>query len=331
MLGRLVGELGPRTDGPDRPGPDAACDPPDDGGPAWLGGRARSLVAAARRFGAEAADDRITGVAAEVAFYAFLGIFPGLLALAAALGFLEVVVGAEVARQAERLVVDFLADFLGDRASGTVEAVESLFDGGDAAVLSFATAGAVWSMWRATRAAMRALTVVYDVDEGRSALRLGAVSLAVSLCTLVVTVLMLVMFVVGPLFGGGGALARVVGLGDVFAALWTWARLPVGFALLVAWAMALFHLASHRRSLWAELPGAVATGALWLAFSGGFQLYLRVVGGANQVFGVIGGVMSVLLWLYLLSLALLLGAELNAVVAIRREEAAGAPAHAGGR
>lgn len=269
-------------------------------------------------------DDRLTGLAAEVAFYGFLGIFPGLLALAAALGFVESVLGREVAEGAQRVVTDFLATFLGDGPSGTVAAVESLFDDADATLLSFATAGAVWSMWRATRAAMRALGVVYDAGEERSAPRVAALALAVAVCTVVVAALMLVMFVVGPAFGGGHALARAVGLGGVFAALWTWARLPLAFAVLVLWAATLFHLAPHRRSSFrSDLPGAALTGVLWLVFSFGLQVYLEIAGGANQVLGVIGGVMTVLLWLYLLSLALLLGGELNAVLAARSAEHGG--------
>lgn len=277
--------------------------------------RVRPLASAAGSFRKEAADDRISGLAAEVAFYAVLGIFPGLLALAAALGFLDSVVGGDVAHRAQRVVVDFLDSFLGDRASGTVDAVRSLFDEGDATLLSFATAGAVWSMWRATRAAMRALAVVYDVEEARSPVRVALVALSLAIGTLVVAVLVLVMFVVGPLFGGGRAVADALGLGEAFAVLWTWARVPLTFAVLVVWAALLFHLAPHRpTSFRADLPGAVVSGVLWLAFSAGLQLYLEVAGGANQVLGVIGGFMTVLLWLYLLSLALLLGGEVNSTL-----------------
>ncbi len=277
--------------------------------------RMRDLVPAAASFRREAANDRITGLAAEVAFYAVLGIFPGLLALAAALGFLGTLLGGDVADRAQEVVVDFLRSFLGDGTSGTVEAVGSLFEEGDATLLSFATAGAVWSMWRATRAAMRALAVVYDVEEGRSRLRVARGALALAIGTLVVAALVLVMFVLGPLLGGGHAIAGAVGVGDAFGAFWTWVRLPLMFAVLLVWAALLFHLAPHRRtSFRADLPGAVVAGVLWLVFSAGLRLYLEVAGGANQVLGVIGGFMTVLLWLYLLSLALLVGGEVNSVL-----------------
>ena len=289
--------------------------------------RLRPLAAGAREFRKEADDDRLTGLAAEVAFFAVLGIFPGLLALAAALGFVDTLLGGEVAERAQRVVTDFMATFLSDRASGTVDAVQSLFEEADATLLSFATAGALWSMWRATRAAMRALAVVYDVEEEPSRVRVALVALGLAAGTLVVAALMLVMFVVGPLFGGARAVADTVGLGDFFAALWTWARLPFAFVVLLLWETMLFHLAPHRRSSFrSDLPGAVVTGVLWVLFSAGLRVYLAVAGGANQVLGVIGGVLTVLLWLYLLSLALLLGAELNAVLLARRRAGAPVPA-----
>lgn len=298
--------------------------PHDGDNPSARSHRARlqPIISAARSVRREGAADRVTGLAAEVAFYAVLGIFPGLLALAAALGFMESVLGGEVADRAQRVVTDFLRSSFGDGTSGIVEAVNALFDDGDPALLSLATAGAVWSMWRATRASMRALAVVYDVKEARSPVRVAALALALALATLVVTALVLVMFVLGPLLGSGHAIAETLGLGDAFAQLWTWARLPFIFAVLVMWAALLFHLAPHHRTSYrSDLPGALVTGVLWLVFSAGLRLYLEVAGGANQVLGVIGGFMTVLLLVYLLSLALLLGAELNTVMVVHGDDA----------
>ena len=286
------------------------------GRPLRIGHRLQPLVVVTRALGKETADDRVTGLAAEVAFFAILGIFPGLLALGGALGFAEAVLGRDVADRAQRVILGFLTTFLTERASGMADAVRALFEETNVALVSFAALGAVWSMWRAMRAVMRALAVVYDAEEHRSPLRVGLLALGLALVTLVVSAVMLAVFVLGPLFGGARALAGTVGLGEVFGALWEWLRLPLAFVVLLAWAATLFHVAPHRRSpLRSDLPGAILTGVLWLLFSVGLRLYLEVAGGVNQVLGVIGGVLTVLLWLYLLSLALLLGGELNGVLA----------------
>lgn len=278
--------------------------------------RLRRLAGTAARLRQEAGDDRLTGLAAEVAFFAVLGIFPGLLALAAALGFVQQLLGGEVATHAQQVVTDVLTTFLTDRASETVAAVRALFEKGDATLLSSAMAGAVWAVWRAIRAVMRALAVVYDVEDTRSRLKRAALTLFLALGTILIATLILVMFVLGPLFGGGQALADAVGMGQVFATLWSWARVPAGFVVLVLWAATMFHWAPHRRSSFrSDLPGALVTGILSLLFSIALRMYVGFAGGVNQILGVIGGVLTVLLWLYLLSLALLIGGEVNGMMA----------------
>ncbi len=95
----------------------------------------------------------------------------------------------------------------------------------------------------------------------------------------------------------------------------------MAFLVLVGWAAVVFHSVPHAHAGWrAHFGGAALTGALWLMASGGLRLYLQLFGG-NPVFGVLGGALVVLLWMYLLSLALLLGAELNAVLAERALDA----------
>jgi membrane protein len=283
----------------------------------------------------ESAHDRLTGVAAELAFFAVLAIFPGLLALASTLAFIESVLGGQLAEQSQRVVMEFLDTFLTDQASGTTNAVRSLFEERNVALLSFAMVGVLWSMVRGARGLIRALNVVYDVEDKRPLALSLLVALLLSVGTLLTAAVVLAAFVLGPLLGGGRAVADAVGLGGVFSGLWTWLRIPVASGVMVAWLVAVFHLAPNRDvALRHEIPGAVFTAVLWVLVAGGFRLYLDVAGGVNQILGVIGGFLVVLLWVYLLSLALLLGGELNAVLLARRageeegggDRAAAAPA-----
>ena len=130
-------------------------------------------------------------------------------------------------------------------------------------------------------------------------------------------VLTLAAIVLGPLFGAGRAVAGWLGVGAAYGAVWTWLGIPLAFFALLAWAALVFHSVPHRHVGWhPHIAGAACTGVLWLFVSFGFRLYLQWFGG-NPVFGVLGGALVVLLWLYMLSLALLIGAELNAVLAER--------------
>ena len=275
-------------------------------------------VEVVRQLARDSKDDRIGGLAAEVAFFGLLSVFPGLLAVAAGLGLLDRITGAEIAGRAERQVVGVLTTLLADRAEGTIDAVRALFANANAGVLTFGVIGAVWAASRGMAAVLRALNEIYDFEETRSALRRRAVAVGLAMGSTLLVVLVLVMVVLGPLFGLGRGLAGAIGLEDVYGTLWNWLALPVAFVALLVWSALVFHAVPHQHAGWRHhVAGAALTGVLWLAISVGFRLYLHLVGG-NEVFRVLGGALVVLLWLYMLSLALLVGAELNAVLARER-------------
>lgn len=266
----------------------------------------------------EIVDDRVTGLAAEIAFFGVLSTFPGLLMMASALGSLDGLFGSELASEAQMIVQNFMARMLTNDASQTIDAVRDLFEEKRSGVLTLSGIGALLALTRGFAALIRALDVAYDLTEKRRwwHQRLLAVGLGVG--SVVVAVLMLVIFVTGPLLGGGQAVADLVGLGDDFAVLWDWVRWPTAFVLLVLWASATFHFGPNHKSPWSsDLPGAIVSSVLWLLVSVGFSVYLRLAADFNQVLGILGGGLILLVWLYLLSVALLIGAELNAILTVR--------------
>ncbi|MYJ36342.1 MAG: YihY/virulence factor BrkB family protein, partial [Acidimicrobiaceae bacterium] len=95
---------------------------------------------------------------------------------------------------------------------------------------------------------------------------------------------------------------------------------PVVFVVVVCWAASLYHFAPRRRTPWrTDLPGAVVSTVWWLAVSLGFRIYLDAASsGVNAVFGLLGGALILLVWLYLLAMGLLVGAEINSVINDRR-------------
>jgi membrane protein len=253
-----------------------------------------------------------------VAFFGILSLFPALLALAAALGAIGAVAGEEAAREAEAEVVGFLQRVLAEDAGETVDAVRELFREASPGLLTVSLAGALWAASRGVAAVIRALDVAYGVDEHRGWLRLRALALGLAVGTVLVAAFLLVALVLGPLLGGGREVADWLGFGGAFATFWDWVRWPAVVVGVVAWATTVFHVAPDRRSPWRrDLPGAVLTATLWILLSIGFRAYLSLAGDTNQVLGVLGGSLVVLLWLYLLAIGLLLGGELNAVL-VRR-------------
>lgn len=273
--------------------------------------------------------DRVGGLAAEVSFYAILSVFPGLLAVAALLGSIDPLFGAEVAGRVRADVLDALTTVLDlERGGTTYEAFEGLFDESSAGLLTVGLLAALWAMSRGFASLVKALDVAYDLEEHRPWLRLRLLAVGLSAGSVVVGAAVLTMIVVGPLLGAGAEVADVVGLGDAFATWWDWFRLPVTGLVLTAWLATIFHVAPNHRTPWrADVPGAVAAAVLALAASAGFRAYLEVAGAGNEVFGALGSAISLLLWLHLISLSVIVGGELNAILWLRRgEDPAEAPA-----
>ncbi len=276
--------------------------------PAPVLGLGRELVHEVRK-------DRVAGLAAEIAFFAVLSIFPALLIAAGLLSYLEALVGAEVADRTEARVTDALGLVLTDRGAPVLDSVEAVFEGEFGGLLTVAALGALVTLSGAWAVVVQALNLAYDSEEQRPWLRRRLLGLVLGLMTVVVVVVALAVVVVGPLLGRGADVADLVGLGPAFETFWDVARLPLLGVVLTAWLVLVFHLAPNRRTPWrASVPGALTTAVLWLAASAGFGLYLRTIGAGNPLLGAFGGGVVVLTWVYLLALALLLGGELNALL-----------------
>jgi len=220
--------------------------------------------------------------------------------------------------RAETLVLGFLNRILTDEASGAVDAIRGLFEQRRTSLITFASLFAVYGVTRAFAAVINGLDVTHGTREKRSPIRFWSTALALALGSLVATVLLLGVVVIDPLLGGVHGLAERIGLGSEAATAWTWLRWPVAFLLLGGWATALYHFAPYPRTRWRhDVAGAVLASVLWLAVSFGFSTYLRVAAAANPVLSVLGGGVILLIWGYLLALGLLMGGELNAILAGR--------------
>jgi membrane protein len=255
----------------------------------------------------ETLDDDGLGLAAQLAFYFFLALFPTLLFLIALASFLpaEDVVGRVVS-------------LLQGVAPGEVIAIvrgqlTQIAEGDQAGLLSFGVAAAVWSSSSAMVAIVSALNRAYDVEDGRpwwkQRLVAIALTLGVSMFLLVATVLVL----------AGPELADFVsgrlGLGGVVA--WTWKVLqwPLVFALVTSAVGFIYYFAPDVDQDWVWItPGSLVATALWLVGSLAFRAYVVNFGSYNETYGTLGGVMVLLLWLYMSGLVIVVGAEMNSEI-----------------
>jgi len=264
--------------------------------------------------------DRALGLAAENAFMAVLTVFPTLLVFATMLGQLELIIGKVNADRVQDSVLSFLNDLLTRSADGAISTAKQLFaTSGNA--LTLASLLALFSLSTAFAGVINTVTIAYDVHDTRGWWKRRWLGLLIGLGSVLTGVIVVTAVVIGPLFGKASVVVTAVGLSEEYAFFWSYVRWPVAFVALIAWATTLDHICPDRQGRWREgLPGGFLTALLWLAASVGFNIYLQIAVNASPVLGALGGGLILMTWFYLLCLALLAGAELNAVLIARRRD-----------
>jgi membrane protein len=262
--------------------------------------------------------DRILGLAAENAFMGVLTLFPTLIVFAAVLGQLSSFIGQENTDQVKQSISDFLLRVLTSSAEDVDSTVRNLFNA-SGKTLTVALVLALASVAQAFASVINTITVAYELQDRRGWWFRRALGLLLGLGTLVAGAVMISAFVVGPLLGHADEVVAKIGLSEEYSFVWAWIRYPVGFVALIAWATTLFHFCPDRQDRWrAGLPGGLLTSFLWVAASLGLSSYLALVVPRSPVLGALGGGLILMIWFYLLFLSLLIGAELNATLLVRK-------------
>ncbi|MBD7917955.1 YihY/virulence factor BrkB family protein [Cellulomonas sp. Sa3CUA2] len=276
-----------------------------------------------------AIDVRVTGLAAEMTYYALISVVPLTSALGASLGYLERFTDPERVSQIEDGVIGGVSGVLADDVAqdALVPLVRSLLR---EERTGFAVGSVLLTLFLASRmfrAAIRALDDAYRVPERRGLLAQGVLGLALALGAVVTLLVILVLVVVGPLLGGGEEIAGRLGLGAAFSTTWALARWPVAVAVAIAYLTLLYRYGPHQPAgtTWRRaVPGALVGTLGLLLVAGGFAVYLRVAGpagldvdgqGTVQVAAqVLGVVLAAVLWLWVSAIVTLTGGVVNAVL-----------------
>ncbi len=249
--------------------------------------------------------DNIALLAAGVAFFGFLALFPALIALVTLVGL--VADPGQITQQVQsftaglpqtsrELISDQLTTITGSSSRAlTVGLVISLLV-------------ALWSASSGTSNLMTAVNIAYEEEETRGFVRLRAVALLLTLGTVIFLILTLALIAVVPVALHAVPLGP---LGTLLAQVVRWTLL---IALIVIGLAVLYRVAPDRnppKFRWVGV-GSVLAALLWLLGSVGFSLYVNFFGNYNKTYGALAGVIVLLLWLFVTCYIVLLGAEINA-------------------
>ena len=267
----------------------------------------------------EFSKDQCPDLAASLTYYAVLSLFPALLALVSLVGiFGDPEKTTAVLLEIVRGIAP--ADTV-DTVSGPVEELAASPAAGLTLFLGLATA--LWSASGYVGAFGRAMNRIYEVDEGRPFLKLRGTMLAVTLLAVVIVALLAGMLVLsGPV---SEAVGGAIGLSGAFLTVWNIAKWPVIVALVIVIIAVLYYATPNVRQpkfKWMSIGSLIAL-VIFVLASLGFAFYVANFGNYNKTYGALGGVIVMLLWLWILNMSLLFGAEFDAEMERGRQLQAG--------
>lgn len=263
--------------------------------------------------------DSCTDLASGLTYHAALSIMPGLLAVVSLLG---------IFGQGKR-TTDAITGFIRDHATpevasllqGPIEQLASSSKAGLALVVGIV--GALWSASGYVGAFGRAMNRLYEVGEGRPIWILRPINVLVTVVLVVLVVLMLgILFLSGPV---AKTVADAVGLGSTGLTVWSIVKWPIVVVIAVTLIALLYYATPNvkqPRFRWISVGSVVALVAMAIA-GVAFGFYVANFSKYNATYGTIGSVIIVLLGLWIMNLALLLGAEIDAETERGRELQAG--------
>jgi membrane protein len=272
----------------------------------WLDGTKKIL----QEMRSEARRDNVGLVAAGVSFYSTLAVLPALVIAVSLYGsFTDV-------EEAERQIKAVL-DVLPDSAARIIDTqMLTIVTASQPSIsIGFALSMVVfaWTVSNATRAIVRGVMIAYDQEEGRSILERRDVAVSVTVVGIVFMLIALALIAAVPVWH------RSIDPTHAFVTFgnFRWVLVAALFAVLSG---LLYRFAPpQRHPYWrAVVPGTVTATALWTVASIGFSVYVSSFGRYNQTYGTFGAAVVVLLWFWFNSLAILIGAELNQVIDMRR-------------
>jgi membrane protein len=266
---------------------------------------ARGWWQVTRRALKESSDDNVSILAGGVAFFAFLAIFPALIAAITLYGLIAD--PGQVAEQMERLS-STLPQESQPLIAGQLNSVMQSSGGALGFSLVFSLLAALWSASSGTGNLIQAVNLAYDEKESRGFLKVKGTALALTLGAIVFVLITLTLVAVVPPVLDALQLGVV---GTIIAQVVRWGLLV---ALVVVALAVAYRVAPDRdapRFRWVS-TGALVAAALWILGSVLFSLYVNNFGSYNKTYGALAGVVVLMLWLYLTSYIVLLGAEINA-------------------
>lgn len=262
----------------------------------------------------------LQGMAAEIVYHLLFSLVPLLIFLTGLSGFVGRQIGSGNVISEITTWLRTGANLPQSTVEVVLEPIEQILDDQTGGLLSIGAIIALWSGKNAIMALMKGLNVAYGVEETRPWWKTWAIAIGLTIALGLTAVATSFFFVTST--AAGGRIASWLNLSTAWESVWSWLRLPLIALLLCVMVSFFYWIGPDRHARYQFITtGSILTVALWTAATLGLGLYFQYMGGYVATYGVLGGLLGFLFWLYLMSLILLFGGQLNGI--IQQQRAAG--------
>lgn len=256
-------------------------------------------------------EDDVAGLAAQLAYFFLLSLFPLLIFLVTLLPYLPIT-------QEEMLGV--VADFAPGQTMSFIETtLAEILSHQNKTLLSFGIIATIWSASNGMNAIIRALNKAYNVKESRSFIVARGMSILFTVAMIIVFIIALLL----PVFGKqiGVYLFTKLGLTSQFLAFWNMLRWLFSALIIFVVFLVLYWLAPNKKFKCIDAtPGAIFATVGWLLVSYGFSYYVSNFGNYSAMYGSIGAVIVLMIWFFLSGIIIILGGEINALSSYLKDD-----------
>jgi membrane protein len=255
---------------------------------------------------------RVTGLAAEAGFFALLSLPPLVLGLVGSIGYLGNWLGEDTVAEVQEKIIDVAGRVLtADSVRDVIEpTLRDVFEGGRFDIISIGFLIALWSGSRALNVFIDTISIMYGLGGRRGIIRSRVLSFSLYIAALLIGIVVVPLVLVGPTL-----LADLLPDQLNFLTLLYW---PVATVLSVVSLTSLYHISVPVRTPWRrDLPGAVLTMLIWYLGSFVIRWIISASVGGASIYGPLAAPIVLMIWLYVLAIAMLIGAALNAAVETR--------------
>ncbi|OLS03815.1 YihY/virulence factor BrkB family protein [Tissierella creatinophila] len=252
-------------------------------------------------------DDGVTAIGAQLAYYLTLAIFPFIIFFLSILQFTPL---ADV-----NVLQKLLSPLPGETGKLLYDLINNIIKDGSIALLSFGAIGSIWSSSNGVMAVMKAVNRALDLDEDRPYIKLRGLSILFTIGLFLILIIAFTVLIFGEVIFN----ALFISYTWPTVIIWKILKFLIPLVFMVLSITILYKYSPSVKEgieikFSESIPGAIFASLLWIVLSITFSFYVSNFGSYSKTYGSLGGVIVFLIWLYMSSIVIVLGAEVNATL-----------------